>query len=55
LHGGTVSIGYATVDGSDMSAETLQQQADDALYLSKRRGRNAVSRFDALKKATSAL
>lgn len=40
----TVSIGVAAISGSDdMSAEELIKKADEALYLSKRSGRNRVS------------
>src|SRR5665213_1560178 len=46
LHGSTVSIGYSTVERFDTTAETLQHQADAALYSTKRGGRNGVSRFD---------
>ncbi len=47
LHGSTVSIGYSTVEGPETTAEVLQNQADSALYLTKRGGRNGVSQFDA--------
>jgi diguanylate cyclase (GGDEF)-like protein len=41
----TVSIGVAGTDGEqDISPEKLIKQADEALYLSKRNGRNRVSR-----------
>lgn len=46
LHGSTVSIGYSTVERFDTTAESLQHQADAALYSTKRGGRNGVSRFD---------
>ncbi|MDB5026344.1 MAG: hypothetical protein JWO66_33 [Candidatus Eremiobacteraeota bacterium] len=52
LHGSTVSIGYSTVEGSDVTAEALQNQADAALYLTKRGGRNGVSQFLESNKAT---
>lgn len=45
-HGGTVSIGYATTGGNPITAETLQHQADAALYKTKRGGRNGVSCYD---------
>ncbi len=46
LWGGTVSIGLAALSGSDCDAETLQAQADAALYAAKRSGRNSVAAFD---------
>jgi diguanylate cyclase (GGDEF)-like protein len=40
----TVSIGVAGImGGEDISPEELVKKADDALYLSKRNGRNRVS------------
>ena len=47
LHGSTVSIGYTTVASSGITAEAFQNQADAALYLTKRGGRNGVSQFNA--------
>ncbi len=55
LNGGTVSIGYSTLGEFDITAEALQNQADAALYLVKRGGRNGVARFDASDKGTSLL
>ena len=46
LEGGTISIGYASLGWPDRNAETLQNQADAALYISKRGGRNGVSQYD---------
>ena len=40
----TISIGVAWVAGSgDITPEELVKKADDALYLSKRNGRNQVT------------
>lgn len=40
----TISIGVAAImNGEDLSPEKLVKKADDALYLSKRNGRNQVS------------
>ena len=52
LHGSTVSIGYTTVDTSGITAEAFQNQADAALYLTKRGGRNGVSQFSASSEGT---
>jgi two-component system, cell cycle response regulator len=38
----TISIGIATTDGADDSAEALLRKADQALYSAKRSGRNRV-------------
>ena len=38
----TVSIGVASSQGDDESAETLLKRADEALYLAKHAGRNRV-------------
>ena len=38
----TISAGAATVVGEDADAETLKNQADEALYQAKRAGRNCV-------------
>jgi two-component system cell cycle response regulator len=38
----TVSIGVATTEGRDESAESLLKRADQALYGAKRAGRNRV-------------
>jgi len=46
LEGGTISIGHASLGWPDRDAETLQNQADAALYISKRGGRNGVSEYD---------
>ena len=46
LEGGTISIGHASLGWPDGNAETLQNQADAALYISKRGGRNGVSEYD---------
>jgi diguanylate cyclase (GGDEF)-like protein len=40
----TASLGVATVDCNKPSLETLLSQADKALYVAKRRGRNRVSK-----------
>jgi diguanylate cyclase (GGDEF)-like protein/PAS domain S-box-containing protein len=39
----TVSIGIATLNAETSSAEMLLEQADEAMYLSKQRGRNRVT------------
>ena len=40
----TISIGVAAVkDGEELTPEKLTKKADDALYDSKRKGRNQVS------------
>ncbi|MFA5952904.1 MAG: diguanylate cyclase, partial [Hyphomicrobium sp.] len=39
----TASVGLATLQGPDDSAETLFKRADNALYAAKRRGRNQVA------------
>jgi diguanylate cyclase (GGDEF)-like protein len=52
LHGSTVSIGFSTAEDFDITAEALQNQADAALYHTKRGGRNGVSQFDAANKGT---
>jgi len=52
LHGSTVSIGYTTVDDRGLTAEAFQNQADAALYLTKRGGRNGVSQFSASNEGT---
>ncbi|WP_345241214.1 diguanylate cyclase domain-containing protein [Pontibacillus salipaludis] len=42
----TVSIGYTTVNpNEEIEAETMLEQADEALYLSKENGRNLVTGF----------
>ena len=46
LSGTTVSIGLATLTGAECDSETLQAQADAALYATKRSGRNGVIVFD---------
>lgn len=43
----TISVGVAALSGKDCDAETLQGQADAALYAAKRAGRNTVVGFDA--------
>jgi len=40
----TASLGVATVDCDKPSLETLLNQADNALYIAKKRGRNRVSK-----------
>lgn len=45
-HGATISIGYSSIEGVLITAETLQNRADAALYLTKRGGRNGVSCFE---------
>ena len=52
LHGSTVSIGYSTLEDAAISPETLQNQADAALYFTKRGGRNGVSQFEAASDGT---
>lgn len=42
----TVSIGFATLHGQDMSFEQLFNNADKALYRAKQTGRNKVQGFD---------
>jgi two-component system cell cycle response regulator len=40
----TISLGIASIkSGEEMSPEKLIKKADDALYISKRNGRNQVS------------
>jgi diguanylate cyclase (GGDEF)-like protein len=46
LSGATISIGIASLKGSACETETLQAQADAALYAAKRAGRNSVVSFD---------
>lgn len=46
LSGATISIGIASLGGSACDAETLQAQADAALYAAKRAGRDSVASFD---------
>jgi diguanylate cyclase (GGDEF)-like protein len=46
LFGTTVSIGVASSPQGRIDAETLQRQADAALYVCKQRGRNIVIAFD---------
>jgi diguanylate cyclase (GGDEF)-like protein len=47
LLGATISVGIATLGGAECDGETLQGQADAALYGAKRAGRNACLAFDA--------
>lgn len=47
LLGATISVGIAASSGAVCDGETLQGQADAALYSSKRAGRNACVTFDA--------
>jgi len=49
LPGVTVSIGIAELDEEVEDAETLREQADAALYESKRRGRNTIVGFDSIR------
>jgi len=46
LFGNTLSVGLASLSGSARDVETLQSQADAALYAAKRSGRNTVTAFD---------
>jgi diguanylate cyclase (GGDEF)-like protein len=55
LYGSTVSIGYSTVDDFDINVAALLNQADAALYVAKRGGRNGVSQFDASNTGTSVI
>ena len=48
LLGATISVGIATLGGDECDGETLQGQADAALYGSKRAGRNRCVTFDAM-------
>jgi diguanylate cyclase (GGDEF)-like protein len=47
LLGATISVGIATFCGAECDGETLQGQADAALYGAKRAGRNTCVAFDA--------
>jgi diguanylate cyclase (GGDEF)-like protein len=47
LLGATISVGIATLGGDQCDGETLQGQADAALYSAKRAGRNGCVIFDA--------
>jgi diguanylate cyclase (GGDEF)-like protein len=42
----TVSVGFATFPQDGRTASDITQRADDALYESKRAGRNMVSGFE---------
>lgn len=44
----TISVGMATMDGSDTSfnTDTLYRQADHAVYHSKQSGRNCITHYD---------
>ncbi len=46
LFGNTLSIGLASLSGPSCNAETLQGQADAAMYAAKRSGRNTVTAYD---------
>jgi diguanylate cyclase (GGDEF)-like protein len=46
LAGATISIGLASCRGSDRDPEIVRAQADAALYVAKRAGRNAIEAFD---------
>ncbi len=46
LFGNTISIGIATIGGDAYDMETLQSQADAAMYAAKRSGRNTIIAFD---------
>jgi len=46
LLGATISIGIASLEGATCDPETLQAQADAALYAAKRAGRNSVVSFN---------
>lgn len=47
----TISVGITTIDPpSDISSSVLIQQADEALYASKERGRNCITGYDRVKK-----
>ena len=45
----TVSIGVSTFPDDAMDREGLIKAADDALYMSKRKGRNAIFTFQQYK------
>ncbi|MEB3187761.1 MAG: diguanylate cyclase [bacterium] len=45
----TVSIGVASLPGDALTEEDLMERADQAMYVSKREGRNRVTRFDELR------
>lgn len=53
LHGATISIGLAATARGEGAPDTLQEQADAALYEAKRRGRNAVVTFAEVKDTVS--
>jgi diguanylate cyclase (GGDEF)-like protein len=45
----TVSIGVASLPGDALTEEDLMERADQAMYVSKREGRNRVTRFDEMR------
>lgn len=47
--GATISIGLASCRGADRDPEIVRAQADAALYVAKRAGRNAIEAFDEVK------
>jgi len=55
LSGATLSIGVASSTPEVSVVQTLQEQADVALYEAKRRGRNRVATFEDVQEGTSCI
>jgi len=53
LFGTTISVGLACSPSGLIDGETLQRQADAALYVCKQRGRNIVVSFDDVQNSTT--